>query len=494
MKELSIKDIIAVLYKKIVIILLVTVLSAVAAIVYTKFFVTPVYTTSAYFAISNLDEESSNVANPTTSTIQASQLLTKAISSALLVEGSDIYTLVSNELNLENGVIPGKISISADDTFVLRISVTALSPETAREIAMAFRNCIPEYLKNHNMGSAAPLNTPKLPGENTGGMSRNAILGALLGAVVTCGIVLLLALLDNTVKDEESVAANTNIPVLSEIPSLNVKSKKEIFISKIPYLRKKFNKELKTAKTTDILSSSTSFSIVESYKQLRTNLQFSVSVNKNNIIAVSSSIPGEGKSTTSCNLAISLAEDNKKILLIDCDLRKPTIHKKLKLDNRCGVSGLLSKQYGVDEAVKKDVYKNLDVITSGSIPPNPSELLGSDAFAEYLNEFSKAYDYIIIDSPPIALVTDVRSFANKTAGVLLVAKQNFTLYGDIVRSANLLEQSNSSILGIVITDVDIRENRSYSNYRYGGYHYKYASSGDSQNNSMQNKVDLTDDD
>lgn len=490
MKEITISDLISILVKKLYLILIVTVLGALLAFTYSKFMVTPVYNTSAYFSISNLDEESSSVSNPTASNIQASQLLAKAIGSALLVDGSDIYTLVAEELG---GEINGRVSVSADETFVLRISVTSVDPDDAREIAFAFRKCIPDYLKNHNLGSAAPLNTPVEPEISNASTVKNVVLGAFISAVVTAGIVIVLAMFDNSVKDEEEVTARFGVPVLSEIPSLIVKDKKEELLSKIPFLRKKARKNVKTTGSEDIIKPSTSFNVIESYKQLRTNLTFAVSVSKKKIITITSSLPGEGKSTTACNLAISMAEDNKKVIIIDCDLRKPTIHKKLKLDNRCGLSGYLSGQYSLEDALKTEVYKNLDILTSGALPPNPSELLGSEMFEKLLSELSGVYDYIIIDSPPVNIVTDTRSFAAKTAGVLLVARQNFTLYSDIVKSENNIKLANANILGVVITDVNVKEKRYGGKYRYE-YKYKYASDESEQNYDIKSKVDLSDDD
>ncbi len=490
MKEITISDLISIVLKRLYLIIIVTVLGATAALLYSKFMVTPVYTTTAYFSISNLDEESSSIANPTASNIQASQLLAKAIQSALLVDGSDIYTLVADEIG---GEINGRVSVSADETFILRITVTAVDPDDAREIAFAFRECIPDYLKNHNLGSAAALNTPVEPEISNASTVKNVIVGAFLGAAITMGIVIVLAMFDNSVKDEEDVTSRFDVPVLSEIPSLSVRDKKKELLSKIPFLRKKLRKNVKTTGAEDIIKKNTSFSIIESYKQLRTNLTFAVSVSKKKIVTVTSSLPGEGKSTTTCNLAISMAQDNKRVVIIDCDLRKPTVHKKLKLDNRRGLSGYLSGQYPLDEALKTSVYENLDVLTSGALPPNPSELLGSDEFENLLSDLSKAYDYIIIDSPPINVVTDTRSFASKTAGVLLVARQNFTLYSDVMKAESNIKLANTNILGIVITDVNLKEKRYGGNYRYE-YKYKYASSEPEQNYDIKNKVDLTDDD
>ncbi len=490
MKEITISDLISIVVKKLYLILIVTVLGALLAFTYSKFMVTPVYNTSAYFSISNLDEESSSISNPTASNIQASQLLAKAIESALLVDGSDIYTLVADELG---GEIKGRVSVSADETFVLRISVTSVNPDDAREIAFAFRKCIPDYLKNHNLGSAAPLNTPVEPRVSNASTVKNTVLGAFIGAVVAAGIVIVLAMFDNSVKDEEEVTARFGVPVLSEIPSLIVKDKKEELLSKIPFLRKKVRKKVKTTGSEDIIKPSTAFNVIESYKQLRTNLTFAVSVSKKKIITITSSLPGEGKSTTVCNLAISMAEDNKKVIIIDCDLRKPTIHKKFKLDNRRGLSGYLSGQYSLEDALKTEVYKNLDILTAGALPPNPSELLGSEMFEKLLSELSGVYDYIIIDSPPVNIVTDTKSFAAKTAGVLLVAKQNFTLYSDIVKSENNIKLANANILGIVITDVNVKEKRYGGEYHYE-YKYRYASNENEQNYDIKSKVDLSDDD
>ena len=169
-----------------------------------------------------------------------------------------------------------------------------------------------------------------------------------------------------------------------------------------------------------ITDSSVPFAAKEAYNSLRTNLLYALSPTNGKIVAVTSSNAGEGKSTVSINLALTMASANVKVLLIDADLRRPTIHKKLRIDNSTGLSKFIVGFETMSDSLKRNVFTNLDVMTSGPIPPNPSELLGSENMRVFLQKASDYYDYIIIDTPPVNIVTDVAVMADCISGVLLI--------------------------------------------------------------------------
>lgn len=204
----------------------------------------------------------------------------------------------------------------------------------------------------------------------------------------------------------------------------------------------------------------------EAYRSLRTNIQYS-SMDKNlQIIVVTSSIPGEGKSTIALNLAYSMSEMNKKVLLIDADLRRPTIHKKLNISNLVGLTDGIIQKLELKDIVQK-INDNLHVMTAGKIPPNPAEIVGSEAMTVLLNYFREIYDYIIVDTPPVLSVTDSQLLALKADGTLLVVREGF-VKAKLVRLAyEELEKVHVNIVGTVLNDSEEKSKISSE------YYYKY---------------------
>ncbi len=217
------------------------------------------------------------------------------------------------------------------------------------------------------------------------------------------------------------------------------------------------------------------FAVVEAYKSIRTNLMFLLAQNNGKVIALSSANAGEGKSTTSVNIAIAFAQLGGKVLLIDGDLRRSSIHKKMKLENDIGLSNVLAGFNDLSEAIVS-VNQNLDVITSGQIPPNPSELLGSELFAQAMEKLKDEYNYIIIDTPPINVVTDALIVAPHTDGLVLIVRDGFTQNESIRRALDAAEFANINILGAIMNGADTKKSKRYS-YRRNDYRYYRYSRG-----------------
>ena len=163
----------------------------------------------------------------------------------------------------------------------------------------------------------------------------------------------------------------------------------------------------------------------EAYRSLRSNIEYSSFDDEYRAIVVTSSVPGEGKSTTSGNLALSLAQSGNKVLLVDCDMRKPSIHKKFKISNISGTAELLLRKESFED-VANFYNENLTIITAGKIPPNPSEMLSSRAMTAFIKEMKKEFKYIILDTPPLQAVTDAQVLSTKADGILLVVKAGST--------------------------------------------------------------------
>ena len=187
------------------------------------------------------------------------------------------------------------------------------------------------------------------------------------------------------------------------------------------------------------------------YRAIRTNIQFAGAGKHLKYIAFTSSVPGEGKSTTISNLALTMAQDGKKVLLIDNDLRKPMQHKVFGLLNK-GLTNIIAMGLTFDEVVNKDVFPNLDVLTSGPIPPNPSEILGSEKMSDILKEVGEKYDYILLDLPPILAVTDAASWAHAD-GIVLVVRSGITAPEEAKEAKKRLEAGHANILGVVLNGV-----------------------------------------
>lgn len=232
------------------------------------------------------------------------------------------------------------------------------------------------------------------------------------------------------------------------------------------------------------------FRVEEAYKSIRANIMFSVMKKGCKTIVVSSASPNEGKTTTTINLAITFAQADQKVLLIDGDLRKPKIHHYFSVPNAPGLTNYLGSTVSTSRKDRVDLFDvihttefdNMSVLCSGSIPPNPAELLGSELMSDFLEEISKDFDYIIIDTPPINVVSDALPVIRESDGVILIVRSNHTTHPDIQRAISSLEFIDAKILGFVVNFVGDGANSKYGygkygSYRYGGRYTRYNNYG-----------------
>lgn len=225
-----------------------------------------------------------------------------------------------------------------------------------------------------------------------------------------------------------------------------------------------------TAQRRLLLGPNTSFYIQEAYNTLRTNIRFAIPGEGCKRLCLTSGLASEGKSTTILNTAISFAENGSKVLLIDGDMRRPSQARLLIEKASPGLSNVLAGLCEPDAAIRKNIKPNLDILFSGEIPPNPLELLGSPRMQELMDTMAKRYDIILVDTPPVSVVSDACEIGNVTDGVLFLVRQNET-EKDVVRKAiKQLELSNCRLLGFVITGVIDENNKSYR-YKYRRYKY-----------------------
>lgn len=222
------------------------------------------------------------------------------------------------------------------------------------------------------------------------------------------------------------------------------------------------------AQRRQILNENSSFYVREAYKTLRTNILFALPDEECKKFCITSSMAGEGKSITILNLAISFGETGKKVLLIDADMRRPALARLLIEKATPGLSNLLVGLCTEQEAIRRDVYPNLDVLFSGDIPPNPSELLSSDSMAQFIEKMSAKYDYILVDTPPVDVVSDTCVVANFLDGVLYLARQNRAEKAAVARGINQLQLAGVKILGFVFNGVETYRKK-YSEYAKDAY-------------------------
>lgn len=207
--------------------------------------------------------------------------------------------------------------------------------------------------------------------------------------------------------------------------------------------------------------------ISEAYRVLRTNIQFSNVDSSLKVVAITSAGPNEGKSTTVSNLAISFAQTGNKVLLVDGDLRLPSIHNIYNLSNQTGLVNILAKQEVIGNCVQATLVENLFVLTSGPTPPNPSELLQSVSMRNFLNEVEGIFDIVLIDTPPVGNVTDAAILSSLVDGIILVAASGKVKIDEIKRAKEILQKVNSNIIGVVLNKLGKKANGSYYYYYYG---------------------------
>ncbi|MFZ4629726.1 MAG: polysaccharide biosynthesis tyrosine autokinase, partial [Blastocatellia bacterium] len=334
-----------------------------------------------------------------------------------------------------------------------------------------------------------PAQTPTEPvGPNR---VRSILLGFLLSLVGGIGLALGIEYLDNTIKSIEDVQRVAQLPTLAVIPMMNQsvlragKAKRKaiqgesgrtaaqrgaggtVVTSLAGIVPRGLQSKGGRLAALDALSA-----VVEAYRMLRTAVLLSTAGKPPKTIQVTSSQPGEGKTTTAINMAVSMSQLGARVLLIDADLRRPTVHKTFKLPQMRGLSSFLSSNGEIDEFIVKLPSSNLSVMTAGPIPPNPAELIGSDRMRDLLRQLDQHFDHVIIDSPPLISVTDPVVLSTLVDGTILVVQAGRTTK-DLIRRARLeLSGVGAKIFGVVLNNVNIRR-EGYDEYYYHRYYSNY---------------------
>ena len=290
---------------------------------------------------------------------------------------------------------------------------------------------------------AKPPEDPAKPNKK-----RNLIIGLVLALFSGCGLAFFLEFLDNTVRNPDDIEQLLDLPVLGTVSKFSTKAKD-------------------TEDKSTWQQQSPEFA--ECFNTIRTAVMLSVAANAPKTLMVTSASPEEGKTTITVNLAISMAQAGKSVLLIDADMRKPRLHKIFNLANNKGLSNYLAGAAAIEDVLQKTPIKNLYIITSGPVPPNPSELLISNRPQELVAQLTAKCDLMLFDSPPVLSVSDAMVISKLVEGTLLIVRAGKTVYKALEKEVHKLDNVGAKITGVVLNDVDLKRDGYY--YNYYGSHY-----------------------
>ncbi|HMZ20649.1 MAG TPA: polysaccharide biosynthesis tyrosine autokinase, partial [Blastocatellia bacterium] len=334
--------------------------------------------------------------------------------------------------------------------------------------------------QHNNLKIVETAETPKSPiGPQR---FRTILIGLLVSLIAGMGLAFFLEYLDNTVKSVEDVERVAALPTLAVIPAISTispralaeKKKNKAEVSPSTELSPNFASagSGEHGKLTKLVTLDQLSSVVEAYRMLRTSVLLSAAGNPPKVTLFTSGQPGEGKTTTAINTAISLSQLGSSVLLIDADLRRPTVHRVFKMGQSQGLSTFLSRQVEIDPLIHKLWVPNLSVLPCGPIPPNPAELISSERMKSLLKVLSEKYDHILIDSPPLINVTDPVILSTMVDGTILVVQAGRSTRDIVRRARQELASVGAKIFGVVLNNLDIKR-EGYDSYlsTYGNYGY-----------------------
>lgn len=333
-------------------------------------------------------------------------------------------------------------------------------------------------LKSSNIRIVDPAEIPDRP--HSPNVPRTLLLGLLLGCMGGVGLAFFLDYLDNTIKTPEDIEERVGLPALGLVPSLE-SARGGGGYRRLYGGRRKARGVALAGEGVETASLTASSSLIaEAYRGVRTAILLSTPENPPKIIMVTSSKAGEGKTTTTCNMALSLAQTGKRVLVVDCDMRRPRIHKIFNTSGGSGLSEYLTGQVDLVDVVEESQVPNLYVVHAGTTPPNPGELLGSRRMQEALEGAADIFDFILVDTPPLMSVTDPLIVAPMADGVILVTKGGENPPEILKRAKKSLELVHARILGVLCNSVDL-SSTSYSYYYHQYYDYhSYIDNKDSK--------------
>ncbi|MBR6792916.1 MAG: polysaccharide biosynthesis tyrosine autokinase [Clostridia bacterium] len=489
--EIDLKRLWKAVWRRFWIICTAAILGAVISLAATYYLITPMYRSSAMFYVNNssisMGEASLSI---TSSDINASKSLVETY--AVILKSRSCLNDVIDYANLDYTYEQLRnmiVASSVNDTEVFQVVVTGPDPAEAERIANAIAYILPNQITDIVEGTSAKIVDYAVAAASPSSPSytRNVFLGFMLGLALALCLIVVRALFDITIRTEEDVEQCTKYPILAAIPDMALPSKGDGYYA-YGRSKKRSGKHAKkpvVSGENSVIGKEISFASAEAYKLLRTKLQFSfVDEITCPVIGISSALVGEGKSLSSVNLAYSLSQLDKKILLIDCDMRRPSLSVKLPIQKSPGLSEYLTGQIEMEEAIQQcqvDDEGGFTIIASGHNPPNPLELLSSAKMAAAIETLREHFDYIILDLPPVGEVSDALAAAKLANGTLLVVRQDYCDTHALSSTVNQFDFIHTRVLGILMNGVTEpaagygkKYYKKYYNSRYG-YSYKSKS-------------------
>ena len=477
--EIDLSRLFGALMSKAWLIALVAIVCAVAVFFGTLFFITPKYNASAKFYVNNtsfsLGEATLSLSS---SDISASRGLVKTY--LVILNTREVINDVIDYAGVDRTYSEIKGMLTADavnSTEIFEVVVTSPDPAEAEKIANAIAYILPKRISTIIEGTSAKVveSAVRPVAPSSPNYTKNTMIGFLVGIVLAAAAIILRDLMDISVRTEEDITRCGKHPVLAAVPDMEAHSKGGYYYGygkKSAYAKTGASKD---TQKTSLIGGNISFAAAEAYKLLRTKLQFSFADEGGcRIIGVSSALTGEGKSLSAANLAYTTAQLGKRVLLIDCDMRRPSLADKLPIQKTPGLSDFLTGQSSADNLIQicgiKEGERAFHAVASGRTPPNPMELLSSARMEKMLEQLRNGYDYIILDLPPVGEVGDALAAAKLTDGMLIVVRQNYCDRLALNAAIRQFEFVDTKILGMVFNCTS--EEGSGYGYRYG-YRNRY---------------------
>ncbi|MBR2753673.1 polysaccharide biosynthesis tyrosine autokinase [Candidatus Saccharibacteria bacterium] len=449
MEEINIKDFFNYLKGYFFAFVVVAILAVIGVVIYDTSFKKPVYQSKTTVVIAKADSLDGTAT--TLNDINASQKL--AMNYSEIAKSELVLNQVIKNLGLNSDVktLSKNLTIKpVDDTSILGITVRDYNPKLsaviANEIAKVFSEKVTEIYKTENVTQLSVALAPEYPSNNT--LTRDLVLAIVAVVLLVCGFAFARFYLDDTVKHNDDLEKLAGLSVAGTILKGNTNKKR--------------------TETELIVEKSPKAIISENIKSLRTNLQFTAIDKDLETILVTSVNASEGKSFISANLAISFAQADKRVLLVDCDLRKGRLHRMFGIPNTAGLSNLLASDLrSLGKYVHATKVRNLDLITCGTYPPNPSELLASQKNKRLIKTLSDHYDIVIFDGAPVGGLADSVILANMVDETLIVVKDGNTAKNDLVAVKESLDKADARVAGVVFNMVNQKSTKYYNYYYYG---------------------------
>lgn len=446
---MELQDYVAILRKRWLTVLLAAVLTTAAAIAYTML-ATPIYSAHAQVYVSV------RAGDTTAELLQGSSFTQSQVKSYTnLATSPRVLDPVIRHLELDTTPeqLEPMIHASAPlDTSLISLRVNHPDPVLASDIANAVAFSLAEEVADlersgidsspvriSTVRNATPPASPSSPS-----MTRNVALGLLLGLAAGFGLAVLRQVLDTRVRTTDDVRALSTASVLTTMPHDEATEATPVVVLADPHGAR-----------------------AEAFRRLRTNLQFLDVADSLASLVVTSSLPGEGKSTVAANLAVTLAEAGSRVLLVDADLRRPSVAEYLGLEGGAGLTTVLIGRASIEDVVQAWGPTNLSVLTTGQVPPNPSEMLGSAAMARIVADLTKRYDVVVFDTPPLLPVTDAAILARVTDGAIVVAGANRLHRHDFTEALGSLDAVGARTLGVVVNHLERKQGDAYAYEYYG---------------------------